>query len=686
MVTTNIKTPGVYVEEISLFPPSVAEVATAIPAFIGYTEKAIDPDGKSLSFIPTRIISLKEYEFLFGKAFSPKKFIVTAASGQVTSVVIDKRFLLYDSLRQYFDNGGGPCYIVSVDAYVLSNGTVNDITIGDENSGLIKGLKQVEKYDEPTLLLFPDAVLAKDGSNKTDYTKIAELQKAALAQCVKLQDRFMVTDIGDGDKEENTTTKPITAFRDKIGVNGLNYGAAYYPWIVNTYSYDIGFTQLDLSAVTLPGLVPAGVSMNQAEIDLLNSYNSKAANIDSIVNILVNIPNLPGALADKKAGIRAKGGEYLSAQLAAVKQAITGTLTTNTNYFKLLNGIIHSFKDIEGALPDGNVKTDLVNLKKDTVLNTAIKDTIALERFQPVTTVTISNFTTASIKTFFNDMFSDGEPNNPWVSLNNTDNIALSALTDIYPDDQNGFMTIIAKIEKDYLPVMLNALSSILNASFYYSKVAETSLLTQHSFFKAAIEQATLASRTMPVSGAIAGIYAMVDNSRGVWKAPANVSLNGVIGPAVKINNKDQETLNVDTTGKSINAIRSFTGKGTLVWGGRTLAGNDNEWRYISVRRFFIMVEESVKKASEPFVFEPNDGNTWTKVKAMIENFLTLQWRAGALQGAKPNDAFFVHVGLGETMSEDDILNGRMIIEIGMAVVRPAEFIILRFSHKMMEK
>ena len=95
------------------------------------------------------------------------------------------------------------------------------------------------------------------------------------------------------------------------------------------------------------------------------------------------------------------------------------------------------------------------------------------------------------------------------------------------------------------------------------------------------------------------------------------------------------------------------------------------------------MVEESTKKATEPFVFEPNDANTWVKIRAMIENFLILQWRAGALQGAKPEEAFFVHVGLNETMTALDILEGRMIVEIGMAVVRPAEFIILRFSHKM---
>ena len=189
----------------------------------------------------------------------------------------------------------------------------------------------------------------------------------------------------------------------------------------------------------------------------------------------------------------------------------------------------------------------------------------------------------------------------------------------------------------------------------------------------------------LPPSSAIAGVYAMVDNSRGVWKAPANVSLNLVKEPMVRIDEEDQRDMNVTDSGKSVNAIRAFMGKGILVWGARTLAGNDNEWRYVSVRRFFNMVEESVKKASEPFVFESNDANTWIKVKGMIENFLILQWRAGALQGAKPEDSFFVNVGLPETMTALDILEGRMIVEIGMAVVRPAEFIILRFSHKMAE-
>ncbi len=179
-------------------------------------------------------------------------------------------------------------------------------------------------------------------------------------------------------------------------------------------------------------------------------------------------------------------------------------------------------------------------------------------------------------------------------------------------------------------------------------------------------------------------MYAATDAARGVWKAPANMSLADVIEPVVKLDNTKQDDLNVDaTTGKSINALRAFAGKGTLVWGARTLAGNDNEWRYISVRRFFNLVEESAKKSTYWAVFEPNDANTWVKVRGMIENYLTDKWRDGALAGATTKDAFFVKCGLGATMNAQDILEGRMNVEIGMAVVRPAEFIILKFSHKL---
>ena len=187
----------------------------------------------------------------------------------------------------------------------------------------------------------------------------------------------------------------------------------------------------------------------------------------------------------------------------------------------------------------------------------------------------------------------------------------------------------------------------------------------------------------LPPGAAMAGIYTMVDNTRGVWKAPANVSMSTVVAPTVNITHDDQEELNVPLSGKSINAIRSFIGEGTLVWGARTLDGNSLDWRYINVRRTMIMLEESIKIASKAYVFEPNVANTWVTIKSMISNFLTGIWKRGGLAGASPDDAFSVHVGLGDTMTPEDILEGILRVTVLVAITRPAEFIEITFQQQM---
>jgi hypothetical protein len=187
----------------------------------------------------------------------------------------------------------------------------------------------------------------------------------------------------------------------------------------------------------------------------------------------------------------------------------------------------------------------------------------------------------------------------------------------------------------------------------------------------------------LPASGAIAGLICKNDHDKGVWKAPANIAFTNVTGPLFKLNSSQQEQFHIDTrNGISVNTIAEFSGKGTLVWGARTLAGNDNEWKYIQVQRFISLMEESISKSTEWVVFEPNDASTWVKVKSIISNYLTQKWRQGALSGSKPEHAFYVKCGLGETMTSQDIHNGNLIIEMGLAMVRPAEFIIIRINHK----
>jgi phage tail sheath protein FI len=454
------KTPGVYVEEISTLPPSVAEVSTAIPAFVGYTAThPNDKDGKPVAPIVKRISTMLDYETLFGGAF-PSSYKVTAGNdlvigpGDLPEGAVKFNFLLYYSLSLYFKNGGGGCYVVSVGNY----GTT------PAKSHFEDGLKALAKEDEPTLILLTDAVnLPADKKNQ--YADYYDLAQQALDQCNSLGDRFAILDI--------PATVSVDDFRNAPISNHLMYGAAYYPFVQTSLTYE---------------------------------YDEK---------------------------------------LVSVVQKVDNKDTTST----------------------------------------------------------------------------------------------LSAI-----------------------------------------KASNTALYNQ---IKTALSQQYI---IMPPSAAIAGVYASVDRERGVWKAPANVGLSAVIGPTIKITHDDQEKLNVDpTAGKSINAIRAFTGKGVLVWGARTLAGNDNEWRYVSVRRLFNMIEESTQKATAFAVFEPNDATTWLKVKAMIESYLYGLWQQGALAGPTPDAAYFVNVGLGKSMTPQDVLEGRMIVEIGIAAVRPAEFIILRFTHKMQQ-
>lgn len=181
---------------------------------------------------------------------------------------------------------------------------------------------------------------------------------------------------------------------------------------------------------------------------------------------------------------------------------------------------------------------------------------------------------------------------------------------------------------------------------------------------------------SIPPSGSILGIYARSDNARGVHKAPANEVVRGCVGLDCQFNTGEQDILNP----KGVNLIRAFAGQGIRVWGARTATSNSS-WKYINVRRLFIFIEESIKANTNWAVFEPNDEVLWVRVQRTISVFLTNLWRGGSLAGTSPEEAFFVHIGR-DTMSQDDIDNGRLICVIGVAPVKPAEFVIFRISQK----
>lgn len=257
----------------------------------------------------------------------------------------------------------------------------------------------------------------------------------------------------------------------------------------------------------------------------------------------------------------------------------------------------------------------------------------------------------------------------------------------IVPEDLDESAPIFSGEFEGLKNAILNVKDQEGNANGLLLKNLQSSDSLLYSEIKEAIKSCKV---VLPPSSAMAGVYARIDSTRGVWKAPANVSLSYVINPTEKISDQEQSDLNIHDSGKSINAIRTFTGKGILVWGARTLdakdkkENKDNEWKYVHVRRYYKMINQSISDALAKFINEPNTSYTWLRAKTMLENFLNQQWMDGALAGNTPKEAYEVKVYGSKDPITENITN-TMNVEIKIALVRPAEFIILKFSHKLQQ-
>jgi len=700
------KTPNVYVEEITKLPPSVAEVDTAIPAFAGYTEQAKRFVTDDLILIPTRIKSLLEYEQYFGKGPSYNDIHVRLNGSIVddeNTTVANSIYNLYESMRLFFDNGGGVCYVCSAGKYSASD---NDAT---RTNNIISALNEIRKFDEPTILLFPDAVNIKTGGN-VDWDSLARIQQAALKQCGDLGDRFAVLDVPD--ESTKTVEEEAEKFRTKIGMNNLKYGAAYSPFIKTVYDktfrlrdisknlFDSGNGHIELKSLFSDADKDANGKLIKDKLDdFKNIYTDNDAinarlslfsgklvtdqfnsnNLDATYQGYVNAFN--GAAA---------GAPGDAARTAALKSAFEFVFAN----FAQLEGLVtaHAAEtdstNTPGPIAGHPIRTALIVNNGPNSLRTAIEGLLgtnlksSLQTFRdldneayrigaPEITGTAADQPGIDFGLFTDAAWAPAAAANDnlisGADLTAKGSTAFSALTKVFQTVKAG----------------LNSAISIGQA---FELATENALIPDLPIYNSILTVLNSKVNTLPPSGAVAGIYASVDRNRGVWKAPANVSINSVSDVSEIIDDTTQEGLNIDpNAGKSINAIRPFYGKGILVWGARTLAGNDNEWRYVPVRRLFSFVEESCKKSTSWCVFEPNDANTWARIRGQIDNFLNNLWKQGALAGAKPEQAYYVHCGLGITMTAQDILEGRLIVEVAMAAVRPAEFVILRFSHLLQQ-
>ena len=619
------KTPGVYIKEKNAFGTSVVEAETAIPAFIGFTEKAKLREDGDLNNVPWKISSMNEFIQYFGGAPKPelkvevrkihgltpeqagedKKlpdetlqdglFMYVDRSHEYTEKLKLKDkdgkedeadvpfsyafcisgkhpYSLFYQMQMFFANGGSTCYVVSTGFY-SSTGD------GNLTSTMVKdALEKLEKEREVTLIVVPEAASSEECGN---------IQQSMMKHCGEMKNRFAILDVPMGDKDKQLD-KQIEDFQNTV-TNYFSYGAAYFPWLNTTV----------LSDRDLAGDMFVWDDSVWTSMEYLEKIDASIATILKSSNFKIEKIEL-----ENKDGKNEKDVSFL---------------------LKKDESLNHTFKfedysgDIE-KIPDEKL---IFDVKKDEKEGEITCKVIDLQHFK--------------------SKDENGKE---------TDTAALTILW--FP--------------KDNLTDRLNLHLALYNGS---------------SLYKQAIQGVLKQLNLLPPSAAMAGIYTMVDHSRGVWKAPANVSLNYVDSPAEDLDDDEQANLNAPMNGKAVNVIRMFRGEGVKVWGARTLDGNSLDWRYINVRRTLLFLEESVKNAARAYVFEPNDAGTWINMKCMIENFLRSVWKRGGLAGSTPEEAFEVHVGLGDTMTGDDILEGIMRITVLVAVTHPAEFIEITFQQQM---
>lgn len=607
------KTPGVYIKEKNAFGNSVVEAETAIPAFIGYTEKARNGND-DLKNVPWKISSMTEFIQYFGGApelnftvdivkyhsdtmteaekeaktqtgdpkVKPKDSIfqldIDTDEKEVFEIDTDNDtkekkaykvsyafcvngkndYTLYYNMLLFFANGGGTCYIVSVGGY--KDELSKDI--------ITKALSTLKLEQEITMVVIPEAVKL---SKESDFK---DVQQQMLSHCgYDMKNRFALLDIYPKADENTGIDSQVEVFWNNIGSNSLSYGTAYFPWLNTSV---LGDRDLDGNMFTWG--------------DEGYIYWCKFSSIDPVFFNIINAYYSDEFELKKGKSKPIRKHEFTFDKVNKDEEVKDGTGN--------VIGKIEEVKEIKG----------IVKVPKTGGGEEEKEETIAQK-----------------IKVIWKPSF-------------------------INIEDKQSFHL------------------ALLNGSFIYQQ---------------AMKAVKKSLNLLPPSAAMAGIYTMVDRSRGVWKAPANVTLSYVDSVAEDIDDEQQAGLNAPMNGKAINVIRPFRGEGIKVWGARTLDGNSLDWRYINVRRTLLFLEESVKNAARAYVFEPNDAGTWINMKCMIENFLRSVWKRGGLAGATPEEAYEVHIGLGDTMTAEDILEGIMRITVLVAVTHPAEFIEITFQQQM---
>ncbi len=745
-MSSSYKTPGVYIEEVNSISGSISAVDSAVPAFVGYTEKVSKEDENK----PISIKSLKEFTDRFGDA-PDVKYTFDEDNTPMTTVVPATQFFLYRSMQFFYNNGGGKCYVVSVGTYdKATDGVKEEALTGSQNNG---GIKTLEKERNVTLVVCPDAMALDDPS---------KVYQAMLQHCGKMQNCFAIIDV----ENNNDVAEASKNFRNTIGSQHLEYGGAYYPWLATNIvaAKEVSFENIENisdfqiylnNADTANKLTKVIQQMGgqdhtnpslEERIGTFNDSDNKDKVKQALANLLVPIDDDTVAAIIRAVSTLPEGNDNsdppsrkalctVLTDIAIDDNADDGmykrlTLKDSNNFKEAIkssdedirtqvatklgvslqdvNTIVEAYKDNKLlANPRACSQIDNYNPKNEVGLKDTVIDLTEQERASALNILDSSKSLqdcTNLLLAFNNAEEATRERVQEIKKLNLPTLEDVTALTDNINDlvdannqgfaiYNNSYLTVL-QIKEQVGNIPINKLYHLYDVADAVGIVIpspdeaenqriDNTLYSQSPAYRAVIDTMRAQMNVLPPSGAMAGIYTYVDKTVNVGKAPANIAISSVMGPVVTITQSEQDDMNVPSDGKAINAIRAFKGRGTLVWGARTLDGNSGDWRYINVRRSVIMIEESIHRTLDAYVFSPNTQSTWLDIDAQITAFLTKMWEQGILVGSKQSEAFQVAVGLGSTMTPQDVIDGYMRISVNLAVTRPAEFIVVTFEQMM---
>lgn len=666
------KTPGVYVVEKNSFGSSIVANATAIPVFIGLTEYANNSKdeplnkvkGSSIVIEPVLVRSMLEYQNAFGGTDETGRIYVTESDKDGNTVYSAQNKnqdgtqdyepgLMHPALSNFFSNGGGSCYIISLGKYEDFKQDLAS-TISSEMNFVQKAIEMAETA---TLIVLAD--LIRFGA-KNYYSWGTQL----INFCEQEKKYFTIMDVIQVEPNNPVlNTNDISNYRVSVSPDFPSYAGAYFPYLKSLTPYAF---KSDLSNVYLDGspLFIGKPSTNR----YVATIGVKGAEVAICVVHYSDLELFPAITYE------AASGNAASITVNENKLAIYYTKDASVGEMNAL------WKRIEDIHPKWTLEFFSPTVEEDAVINygefALWKNVQPSDEFPFIASCKLLTVTNGPINPMKATIALGPENSETAVSIVDGGELTITVAKD------SSVKEAIANFHQGAANVMLEA-----NPLYLSDKITggEKVDMPKNNNSSATIDNVKTFLSTnyinMPPSPFMAGIYCRLDNATGVWTPPANVAPTGVTGPVVPLTNKQQETLNVDATaGKSINAIRSFTGMGTLVWGARTNDGNSMDWRYINVRRLFISMETDISAALEAYVFKPNVHNTWVEVKTMIESYLFGLYGQGAFAGSTPATSYQVLIGKGETMTDEDILNGYMRVSIQVAPVRPAEFIVLTFT------